>query len=93
MQSAVSAADQDRIIGASAGGRQAIASKAVSTGVKSISCVPSSLILSSSSGIEDEGVLFEEGRDFDFSLILVVGKVIQCQFVDMEDRALRDSDP
>ncbi len=49
MHSAVSAADQDRIIGAPAGGRRAIASKAISTGVKSISCVPSSLILSSNS--------------------------------------------
>ncbi len=36
IQSAVSAADQDRISGVSAGGRQAIASKAVSTGVKSV---------------------------------------------------------
>ncbi len=36
IQSAVSAADQDRIIGAPVGGRRAIASKAVSTGVKSI---------------------------------------------------------
>ncbi len=34
MQSAVLAADQDRIIGVPAGGRRAIASKAVSTGVK-----------------------------------------------------------
>ncbi len=50
--SAVSAADQDRIIGAPAGGRRVIASKAVSTGIKSI-------------------------RNFDFSLILIVGKVIQ----------------
>ncbi len=50
MQSAVSAADQDRIIGAPAGGRRAIASEAVSTGVESISCIPSSLILSSNSG-------------------------------------------
>ncbi len=33
MQSAVSAADQDRIIGVPAGGRRAIASKAVATGV------------------------------------------------------------
>ncbi len=53
IQSAVSTADQDRIIGAPAGGRRAIASKAVSTVVKSI-------------------------RDFDFSLILIVGKVIKC---------------
>ncbi len=53
IQSAVSAADKDRIIGAPAGGRRPIASKAVSTGVKSI-------------------------KDFDFSLILIVGKVTQC---------------
>ncbi len=72
MQSAVSAADQDRIIGAPAGGRRAIASKAVSTGVK-LRSDPFFQFW-----IEDEGVLFEEGRDFDFSLILVVGKVIQC---------------
>ncbi len=52
IQRAVSAADQDRIIGAPAGGRRAIASKAVSTCVKPI-------------------------RDFEFSLILIVGKVIQ----------------
>ncbi len=39
MQSAVSTADQDRIFGAPAGGRRAIASKAVSTGFKSISCI------------------------------------------------------
>ncbi len=50
MQSAVSAADQARIIVAPAGGRRAIASKAISTGVKSISCIPSSLILSSNFG-------------------------------------------
>ncbi len=53
IQSAVSAADQDRIIGTPAGRRRAIASKAVSTGIKSI-------------------------RNFDFSLMLIVGKVIQC---------------
>ncbi len=64
----MSAADQDRIIGAPEGGRRAIASKAVSTGVKPI-------------------------RDFEFSLILIVGKVIQCELVNMEDRVLRDSDP
>ncbi len=34
MQNAGSVADQDRIIGAPAGGRRAIASEAVSTGVK-----------------------------------------------------------
>ncbi len=66
--STVSAADQDRKIGAPEGGRRAIASKAVSTGVKPI-------------------------RDFEFSLILIIGKVIQCELVNMEDRVLRDSDP
>ncbi len=62
MQSAVSAADQDRIIGAPAGGRRAIASKAVSTGVKSISCVPSSLILSSNSGSRTKECCLKKGE-------------------------------
>ncbi len=53
IQRTMSAADQDRIIGVPEGGRRAIASKAVSTGVKPI-------------------------RDLEFSLILIVGKVIQC---------------
>ncbi len=61
-QSAVSAADQDRIIGAPAGGRRAIASKAVSTGVKSISCVPSSLILSSNSGSRTKECCLKKGE-------------------------------
>ncbi len=62
IQSAVSAADQDRIIGAPAGGRRAIASKAVSTGVRSISCVPSSLILSSNSGSRTKECCLKKGE-------------------------------
>ncbi len=58
----MSAADQDRIIGAPAGGRRAIASKAVSTGVKSISCVPSSLILSSNSGSRTKECCLKKGE-------------------------------
>ncbi len=61
-QSAVSVADHDRIIGAPAGGRQAIASIAVSTGVKSISCVPSSLILSSNSGSKTKECCLKKGE-------------------------------
>ncbi len=62
MQSAVSAADQDRIIGTPEGGRRAIASKAASTGVKSISCVPSSLILSSNSGSRTKECCLKKGE-------------------------------
>ncbi len=63
MQSAVSAADRDRKIGAPAGRRRAIASKAVSTGVKSISCVPSSLILSSNSGSRTKKCCLKKGEE------------------------------
>ncbi len=62
IQSAVSAAEQDRILGAPAGGRRVIASKAVSTGVKSISCVPSSLILSSNSGSRTKECCLKKGE-------------------------------
>ncbi len=62
LQSAVSAADQDRMIGVPAGRRRAIASKAVSTGVKSISCVPSSLILSSNSGLRMKECCLKKGE-------------------------------
>ncbi len=62
IQSAVSAADQDRIIGAPAGRRRALASKAVSTGIKSISCIPPSSILSSDSGSRTKECCLEKGE-------------------------------
>ncbi len=62
MQSAVSAADQDRIIGAPAGGKRAIAYKAVSTGFKSISCISPSLILSSNSGSRTKECCLKKGN-------------------------------
>ncbi len=62
LQSAVSVEEKDRIIGAPAGGRRAIASKAVSTGVKSISCIPSSLILSSNSGPRTKECCLKKGE-------------------------------
>ncbi len=62
MQSAVSVADQDRIIGAPAAGRRAIASRAVLTGVKSMICVPSSLILSSNSGSRTKDCCLKKGE-------------------------------
>ncbi len=69
MQSAVTAADQARI------GRD-IASKAVSNQINELA----SFLLEPffQFWIKDEGMLFDKGRDFEFSLILVVGKVIQC---------------
>ncbi len=70
MQSAVSAADQDQIIGVPVGRRRAITSKAVSTGVQSIS--------SSNSGSRTKECCLKKGEIFDFSLILIIGKVIQC---------------
>ncbi len=62
MQSTVSAADQDRIIGAPVGGRRVIASKDVSTGVKPIICVPSSLILSYNSGWRTKECCLKKGE-------------------------------
>ncbi len=58
----VSAADQDLIIGAPAGGRRAVASKAVSTGVKSMIWLPSSLILSSNSRSRMKECCMTEGE-------------------------------
>ncbi len=63
IQSAVSAADQDRIIGAPVGGRRAVASKAVSTGVKCQINKLRSFLLDPffQFWTEDKGMLFEEG--------------------------------
>ncbi len=85
--------DQDWISDTPACGRQAIASKSVSTGVKSMSCVPSSLILSSNSGSRTKEYCLKKGEISDDFGLCYLNLQTWCRFGRQLVSALMDCRP